>query len=103
MSEKISALTPKTVPGSGDLLAIVDVSDMSTPPAGPAGSNKKTTVGQLETVVIAAIPTAATGTQGTVLPPGGTTDYLRADGTWAAPSGGGSDTTGTYLTRVFAN
>jgi hypothetical protein len=51
---QISALTAKAAPAAGDLLLIVDASDMSTPPAGAAGSDKKTTVGALTTTVLGA-------------------------------------------------
>lgn len=44
---QISALTELTAPASGDLLAVVDVSDTSTPPAGAAGSDKKVTLSTL--------------------------------------------------------
>lgn len=40
----ISALSALTTPAPGDLLAMVDVSDTTTPPAGSAGSDKKVTL-----------------------------------------------------------
>lgn len=46
-SYKISGLTALTTPSAADLLAIVDTDDTTTPPAGPAGSDKKITVGTL--------------------------------------------------------
>jgi hypothetical protein len=56
LSSKVSQYTLLTSPASDDELLIVDVSDTSTPPAGPGGSDKRTTVADL---------------LGTVLPPGG--------------------------------
>lgn len=44
---QIDQLSPLSSPASGDLLAAVDVSDTTTPPAGPAGSNKKLTLSGL--------------------------------------------------------
>lgn len=37
-----------------------------------------------------ALPAAAVGVAGVVTPPGGTTQFLRGDATWAVPAGGGA-------------
>lgn len=58
---EISQLTAKAVPGSGDLLVIVDVSDMSTPPAGPGGSDKKITYANLTAALLALAGGTMTG------------------------------------------
>ena len=44
---QVTGLTPLTNPENDDVLLIVDVHDMSTPPAGPGGSDKKITVADL--------------------------------------------------------
>lgn len=41
---KVSGLTALGSPASDDLLLVVDVHDTVTPPAGPAGSDKKATI-----------------------------------------------------------
>ena len=62
-SYKISQLTAKTAPAAADLLVLVDSEDTSTPPAGSAGSNKKTTVAELAAAII-------DGTASDIQPPG---------------------------------
>lgn len=71
-------------PAAGDLFAVVDVDDHSTAPAGSAGSDKSVTYAEIF-----------------ASPPGGTTDFLRADMTWAAPSGGGGS--GTVPTQTVTS
>lgn len=44
---KVSALTSLAAPATNDLLLIVDIDDVSTPPAGPGGSDKNVTVSVL--------------------------------------------------------
>lgn len=70
-------------PAAGDLFALVDVDDTTTPPAGSKGSNKSVTYAQL-----------------LASPPGGTTAFLRADLAWAAPPAGGGGAPGLQLVYV---
>ena len=46
-SYEISQLPAMPAPAAGDLAVVVDVSDTTTPPAGPGGSNKQLTVAGL--------------------------------------------------------
>ena len=71
---EISAVTPKTTPIAADLLLIEDSES--------ANAKKSVQIGNL--------PTATTGAKG-LLPilGGGTTNFLRADGSWNVPPGGG--------------
>ena len=62
-SSGTTGLSAKTIPGSGDLFLLVDVSDVSTPPAGSAGSDKKVTFANLQAAVIAPAPAIAQITQ----------------------------------------
>lgn len=71
---EISAVTPKTTPIAADLLLIEDSES--------ANAKKSVQIGNL--------PAATTLAKG-LLPilGGGTTNFLRADGSWSAPGGGG--------------
>src|SRR6185437_9909334 len=44
---EVSQLSAQTAPAYGDLLATVDISDTTTPPAGAGGSDKKLTLGTM--------------------------------------------------------
>ncbi len=52
--------------------------------------------GQFPGTIWDGMPHAVVGTWGAVLPPGGATTFLRADGTWAAATGGGFNEAGNY-------
>ena len=79
---EISAITAKTSPIAADLLLIED----------SANSNNK------KSVQIGNLPAATVSAKG-LLPilGGGTSNFLRADGTWAAPGGGGVSVPGVSI------
>lgn len=72
----LSALTPLVTPPTlvQYLLATNNLSDVQNP------ATARTNLG---------VVPAAVGVEGLVTPPGGTTEFLRADGGWAVPAGGG--------------
>lgn len=84
---EISGLTALTAPAAGDLLVAVDVSDTTTPPAGPAGSDKNLTLSALASYVGSVTSggsayVSSALASGTGISTGGTTDMSGPINTW---------------------